>query len=57
MVPFSFPDPIWNVYLKKSIIFNRPNPKFRAKLAITLGNDHVQPALWVLNAFALNLER
>jgi hypothetical protein len=43
---------------KKSIIFDRPNPKINAKLAITLENDHVQPGLWAFNAFfAFNSER
>jgi len=43
---------------KKNVIFYRPNPKFGAKFAITLENDHVQPRLWVFNAFfALNPER
>jgi hypothetical protein len=43
---------------KKNAIFDRPNPKFGAKFAVTLGNDHVQRRLWVFNAFfALNPER
>ena len=46
------------VFIRKSAIFDRPNPIFGAKFAITLENDHVQRRLWVFNAFfALNPER
>ena len=40
---------------KKNVIFDRPNPKFGAKFAVTLGNDHVQRRLPSL-PLTLNVE-
>jgi len=43
---------------EKSVSFVRPNPKFGAKLAIILGNEHFELGLQVFNAFfVLNPER
>ena len=43
---------------EKSVSFVRPNPKFEAKLAIILENEHFYRELWVFNAvFVLNPER
>ncbi len=43
---------------EKSVSFIRPNPRFEAKLAIILGNEHFYLELRVFNAvFVLNPER
>ncbi len=42
----------------KSVSFDRPNPKFGAKLAIIFENEHFYRELRVFNAvFVLNPER
>jgi hypothetical protein len=39
-VAFSFPDYIWDAYLRETASFVRANPKFGAKLAIIWENEH-----------------
>ena len=39
-VSFSSLDCIWDGYFEKSVSFVRPNPKFRAKLAIIWESEH-----------------
>jgi len=39
----------------KSVIFDMPNLKSGAKLAISLKNDHVQPGIWVFAFLPLTL--
>ncbi len=57
-VAFSFLDCIWDAFLREKVNFIRPNPEFRAKLAIIWENEHFQREFRVFNAFfVLNLER